>query len=63
MLPERGASLRELEFGGWGLLVANVLRPGKHASLPAGDYTLRVLAEDIRGNQAVANRDGAITKN
>lgn len=27
------------------------------ATLPPGDYTLRILAADIRGNEAVANRD------
>jgi sugar lactone lactonase YvrE len=30
-------------------------------ALPPGDYTLRVLAEDIMGNQALANRDLPIT--
>ena len=30
-------------------------------ALPPGDYTLRVIAEDIRGNQAMARRDLAIT--
>jgi hypothetical protein len=29
--------------------------------LPAGDYTLRVLAADVAGNEAVANRDLPIT--
>lgn len=32
------------------------------AALPPGDYTLRVLAADIRGNQAIANRDVAVTR-
>jgi hypothetical protein len=60
----RGGSTRFL------YVVTSTLRDGAAApgmwdttSLPAGDYTLRVLAEDIRGNQAVANRDVAITKN
>lgn len=30
-------------------------------ALPPGDYTLRVIAEDIRGNQAMARRDLPIT--
>jgi hypothetical protein len=30
-------------------------------ALPPGDYTLRVLAADTRGNQAIANRDLPIT--
>jgi hypothetical protein len=29
--------------------------------LPAGDYTLRILAGDTRGNLATANRDVAVT--
>jgi hypothetical protein len=31
------------------------------ATLEAGDYTIRVIAEDVRGNQALARRDLAIT--
>ena len=31
------------------------------SSLPPGDYTLRVIAEDIQGNQALNGRDLAIT--
>jgi sugar lactone lactonase YvrE len=31
------------------------------AELPAGDYTLRILAGDTRGNLATANRDVAVT--
>jgi sugar lactone lactonase YvrE len=31
-------------------------------ALPPGDYTLRILAADIRGNEATANRDLPITK-
>jgi hypothetical protein len=30
-------------------------------SLPPGDYTLRIVARDVRGNTAMANRDLAIT--
>jgi sugar lactone lactonase YvrE len=30
-------------------------------TLPAGDYTLRILAADISGNEAIRNRDTAIT--
>ena len=31
------------------------------STLPPGDYTLRILAADIRGNQALTNRDLAVT--
>jgi len=31
------------------------------STLPPGDYTLRILAADIRGNEAVSNRDLLIT--
>ena len=49
-------------------VVTNTLREGiasagtwDTSTLPPGDYTLRILAADIRGNQAVTNRDVAIT--
>lgn len=49
-------------------IVTNTLRGGVAAvgrwdtrTLPAGDYTLRVLAADIAGNQAMANRDLPVT--
>lgn len=49
-------------------VVTNTLRNGIAAvdrwdtrMLPAGDYTLRVLAADIAGNEAVANRDLQVT--
>jgi hypothetical protein len=48
--------------------VTSTLREGAAApalwdtsTLPAGDYTLRIIAADIRGNQAAANRDIPIT--
>jgi sugar lactone lactonase YvrE len=49
-------------------VVTNTLRGGIAAvdrwdtrMLPAGDYTLRVLAADIAGNEAIANRDVQVT--
>ncbi|MCA1562276.1 MAG: gluconolaconase [Acidobacteria bacterium] len=49
-------------------VVTNTLREGiasagtwDTSTLPPGDYTLRILAADIRGNQAVTNRDVAVT--
>jgi hypothetical protein len=49
-------------------LVTNTLRGGIAAAgrwdsglLPAGDYTLRVLAADVAGNEAIANRDLPVT--
>jgi streptogramin lyase len=49
-------------------VVTNTLRGGVAArghwdasALPPGDYTLRVLAADISGNEALANRDLPIT--
>ena len=49
-------------------VVTNTLRNGVAAegrwdtrSLPAGDYTLRVLAADFAGNEAIANRDLQVT--
>lgn len=49
-------------------LVTSTLRDGVASdgvldttALPPGDYTLRIVAADIAGNEAVANRDLAIT--
>jgi hypothetical protein len=49
-------------------VVTNTLRDGQAsagwwdtAQLPPGDYVLRVHAADIRGNEAIANRDVPIT--
>ena len=49
-------------------VVTNTLRGGVASpgvwdttALPPGDYTLRVLAADIHGNVATANRDVAVT--
>lgn len=49
-------------------LVTSTLRGGVSSpgvwdasALPPGDYTLRILAADIKGNEAMANRDVAIT--
>ena len=49
-------------------VVTNRLMDGETATgmwdtslLSPGDYILRVLAADIKGNEAVANRDVAIT--
>lgn len=49
-------------------VVTNTLRGGvattgvwDTTTLPPGDYTLRILAADINGNVAIANRDVAIT--
>jgi murein DD-endopeptidase MepM/ murein hydrolase activator NlpD len=49
-------------------VVTSTLRDGVAAdgvldttTLPAGDYTLRILASDISGNEAIRNRDTAIT--
>jgi sugar lactone lactonase YvrE len=59
----RGGSTRFL------YVVTSTLRDGiaatdtwDTATLPPGDYTLRILAADINGNEAIANRDLAITK-
>jgi hypothetical protein len=59
----RGGSTRFL------YVVTSTLRDGIAATgtwdtdtLPPGDYTLRILAADINGNEAMANRDLAITK-
>ena len=41
-----------------GVAAPGMWEPG---ALPPGDYTLRVIAEDIRGNQALARRDLPIT--
>jgi hypothetical protein len=48
--------------------VTNTLRDGRAArdvwdtsALPAGDYTLRIIAADFSGNEATANRDVPIT--
>ena len=48
--------------------VTNTLRSGVSAesgwdttALPPGDYTLRILARDVNGNEARANRDLAVT--
>jgi hypothetical protein len=48
--------------------VTNTLRNGgagqsgwDTTTLPPGDYTLRILARDINGNEARANRDVAVT--
>ncbi|MDT5158854.1 MAG: hypothetical protein QOH51_3211 [Acidobacteriota bacterium] len=48
--------------------VTNTLRDGRAArdvwdtsGLPAGDYTLRIIAADFSGNEATANRDVPIT--
>jgi hypothetical protein len=49
-------------------VVTNTFRDGVASTgtwdattLPAGDYTLRILAADIEGNEAIANRDLPIT--
>jgi sugar lactone lactonase YvrE len=49
-------------------VVTNMLRDGvasrgvwDTSTLPPGDYTLRILAADINGNEAIANRDVLIT--
>jgi sugar lactone lactonase YvrE len=49
-------------------VVTNTLRDGQASAgfwdtsrLPPGDYTLRVRAADIRGNEAIANRDVPVT--
>jgi len=49
-------------------VVTNTLRGGIAAEgrwdtsvLPPGDYTVRILAADVAGNEAVANRDLAVT--
>jgi 5-hydroxyisourate hydrolase-like protein (transthyretin family) len=48
--------------------VTNTVRDGRIAeglwqpdALPAGDYLIRITARDYSGNQAVANRDLAVT--
>ena len=47
--------------------VTNAPRNGADAGgwdttgLPPGDYTLRILARDVNGNEARANRDVAVT--
>jgi hypothetical protein len=45
------------------LFIDGVAAPGlwDPSVLPPGDYTLRVIAEDIRGNQATTRRDLPIT--
>jgi murein DD-endopeptidase MepM/ murein hydrolase activator NlpD len=49
-------------------VVTNTLRDGiasrgvwDTSTLPPGDYTLRILAADINGNEAIANRDVPVT--
>jgi 5-hydroxyisourate hydrolase-like protein (transthyretin family) len=49
-------------------VVTNTVRDGRIAeglwqpdALPAGDYLIRIAARDYSGNQAVANRDLAVT--
>jgi hypothetical protein len=48
--------------------VTNTFRDGMPAQsvwdttvLPPGDYTLRIHAADVRGNEALANRDLRVT--
>jgi sugar lactone lactonase YvrE len=62
-IPEYGSRRTRFLY-----VVSNSVRDGVSstgvwdtAALPPGDYTLRILAADIRGNEAVFNRDLPVT--